>query len=200
MIKENILVWDLETSGLDGDAKILEIGAMLFINGKVEKYQWYLNHGIEIPTNITAINGITKEMIDEKGQDPKFVLMEFIELFKRADRHVTHNGFHFDIPFLAQECFEVLQWVVWSKEFFEEWLYATGYDTAVRVKADKLNRRQDKAYPRFAKEVMEERVLGLKYNLKQTVEEYGLEYKDAHQALGDVEMTYRVYQKQQKMV
>lgn len=195
MIKENILIWDLETSGLGPDAKILEIGA-IYINSERANYQWYLNHNVEIPAKATEVNGITKEMIDEKGIKPEIALGEFVALLNKCDKHITHNGFNFDIPFLVAECKEVLKWSDETAHFFEKWLRATACDTAVKVKADKLGRVQDIAYPRFAREIMNQRVLGLKYNLKDTIKEYGLEYKNAHSALGDIEMTYQVYLKQ----
>src|SRR5699024_6353453 len=61
MIKEYIAV-DLETTGLNpvSDA-ILEIGAARIRDGEVtDTFETFVNSGVKVPANITALTGITR--------------------------------------------------------------------------------------------------------------------------------------------
>lgn len=61
---------DLETTGLrPASDKILEIGAMKIEEGEVTAtYETFLDHQIEIPPQITALTGITREMVEGSGE------------------------------------------------------------------------------------------------------------------------------------
>ena len=100
------LVWDLETSGLEKEScKILEIGCATVHDGQiVERKSWVLNHGIEIPANITEITGITNELIAAEGKDPKQAMTEFLDILlsNQEGAHLTHNGIRFDIEWFAK--------------------------------------------------------------------------------------------------
>lgn len=61
-----IVVIDFETTGVDEDAKAVEIGVVRFDGGKVtEKYGTFINPGIPIPAEVTAIHGITDDMVKD---------------------------------------------------------------------------------------------------------------------------------------
>lgn len=198
-MNKNILIWDLETSGLTTESVILEIGAITVIDGVVKKYEWMLNHDVEISVRATEINGITKEMVDKDGLDPEQVHVEFRELLKSCDIHITHNGLAFDIPFIVKEMTRIWKYTPEQRLKLSDLLRSKAYDTAVAVKARKLRMVQrNTPYLDFARSVMGQRIKGLKYNLALACEELQIDTTDmqAHRALGDVEMTYQVYLKQ----
>src|SRR5215213_7501743 len=146
----DILVWDLETSGFTAPKdKILEIGAFAIIGDKVEEYRWVLDNKIMIPPQITEINGMTNEIIDAEGRDPKECLAEFLPLFKRAKINVTHNGIKFDIPFLVDYSADVMGYTLDQKVAIRALLRNTSFDTAVHFKAKKLgySPRADESFP-----------------------------------------------------
>lgn len=74
MIEKNLLVLDLETTGLDPKKdKIIEIGAVLHTRkGKQAEFTQLVNPGIPIPSFITELTGITREMV----QSPKALPIE----------------------------------------------------------------------------------------------------------------------------
>lgn len=67
-IQETLFVSvDIETTGLGKEAKILEIGAVKFypFGMTIEHFDELVHPGIEIPETITAIHGITNEMVKD---------------------------------------------------------------------------------------------------------------------------------------
>ncbi len=61
-----IVVIDFETTGVDEDAKAVEIGVVRFDGGEVtEKYGTFINPGVPIPKEATEIHGITDEMVKD---------------------------------------------------------------------------------------------------------------------------------------
>lgn len=61
-----IVVIDFETTGIDEDAKAVEIGVVRFDDGEVtEKYGTFINPGVPIPAEATEIHGITDEMVKD---------------------------------------------------------------------------------------------------------------------------------------
>jgi len=100
----NYVVWDLETTGFSfTDNKIIEIGAMIVEDGKVVgTFEKLLNHGIEIPEEITKLTGLSEKDLKENGEDPHKVLLQFFEVLTESEMNITHNGFKFDIPFLVE--------------------------------------------------------------------------------------------------
>ena len=93
-------VFDTETTGLDPGVEYLtEIGAVIVRNGEVvEEVDTFVKPGKPITPKITALNGITNEMVaDAPGEK------EALEAFLRfADGRilVAHNAHAFDIRFL----------------------------------------------------------------------------------------------------
>lgn len=195
------IVWDLETSGLDKTTgKILEIGCLKIKNGEVvDRRSWFLNHGIEIPLEITKINGITKEMIATQGIDPKDALEEFYIMAVSAAAHITHNGMRFDIEWLAYHVVQTLDWTEERRRILVEQLYCNALDTAVFVKAQKLGMRRgwNESFKEWSDRVMNTRTPGLKYNLSLCCDELGIKRDGItqHRALGDCELTNEIYKK-----
>lgn len=197
------LVWDLETSGLEKETcKILEIGCALVQDGEVvSRRSWLLNHGIEIPEGATAIHGIDKALIDAEGMDPKKAIEEFLDvlLSDQEMAHLTHNGMRFDIEWLAYHAAKTLEWTVGDHRQFLESLYNRAIDTAVFVKAGKLDmpRKWNEPYKAWSDRVMNTIAKGVKYNVAICCDELGIDTSKltAHRALGDVEATNEIYKK-----
>jgi len=193
------IVWDLETSGfIAPEAKILEIGCFIIRGDEVERKHWVLNHGIEIPEKIVEITGITQEIIEAEGRDPKECFDEFLPLFKDCEKNVTHNGVKFDIPFLVTSAADLLGWDTNQKDTVEGLIRRTAFDTAVHFKAKKLEMSQmeKEHFINFAERVMSIRAYGVKFNLGLCCEEEGINLDLVqHRAMADVELTNALYKK-----
>lgn len=193
---KNYVVWDLETSGLNAlTDKILEIGYAIVREGAVVvQKSILLNHQIKIEQITTDLTGITQEMIDREGVDPKMAIGELRQVLQNTP-HVTHNGLKFDIPFLM--CSMSKDDVEFDYEEFKAMLYKFTIDTAVLYKAQKAGRirRVHETFREFGDRVMEERIYGLKFNVKVCCEELGIPLTEQHRALADVLLTNQIYQK-----
>lgn len=197
----DLIVWDLETTGFVApEAKILEIGAFVVRGSEVEAKHWVLNNGVEIPEKITEITGINQAIIDAEGRDPIECLNEFLPLFKRCKKNVTHNGVRFDIPFLIGSAQALLGWKPEEVMAATNLIRSTTFDTAVHFKAQKLGFAPEfrESYTQFADRVMNTRAYGVKYTLGLCVEELGIKHDLVqHRALADVELTYEIYKRVQ---
>lgn len=193
------IVFDIETTGFVAPAcSILEIGCFIVRGKEIERKHWVLDNKIEIPERIIEITGITPEIIEKEGRDPKECLEEFLPLFKNCTKNITHNGIRFDIPFLTNYAASVLGWDDEQKENVVSLLRLTAYDTAVEVKAKKLDMSMmdDEHFINFADRVMSVRARGVKFNLGLCVEELGIKLDLVqHRAMADVELTHEVYKK-----
>ncbi len=197
------LVWDLETSGLvKEECKILEIGCITVHGGEIiERRNWILNWGIEIPQLITDLTGITKELIDAEGKDPKTCIEEFLSILlsNQEAAHLTHNGLRFDIEWLAYHAAKTLGWTVGEHKQFLDSLNQRAIDSAVFVKAKKLDmqRQWNETFHAWGMRVMNRIAKGVKYNVALCVEELGIDASKvtAHRALGDCEMTHEIYKR-----
>ena len=201
MIEKDIdlFVWDLETTGFVApEAKIIEIGAFIVRGDKIETMHWVLNNNVKIPEKITEITGITQEIIEKEGRDPKECMSEFLPLFKRAKQNVTHNGVRFDIPFLAAYSSDLMGYTPVQTKAMKELIRKDAFDTAVFCKAKKLNlcKSTGEGFIEFAERVMNIRAFGVKYSLGLMCEELKIDTTDItfHRALGDVAMTHKLYQ------
>jgi DNA polymerase III epsilon subunit-like protein len=209
---ESLVVWDLETTGFveNPDARIIEIGAQVIGDGEVkETHKWILNHGIDIPEEITKITGISKEDIDREGVDPFVAMQEFMDVLKSTHFNLTHNGFRFDIPFLEKEYkaigesrFDtILEGIpmTFSAARFREYLEFSGVDTAVMYKAKKLGltQREDESFKQFADRVMSIKAWGVKYNVGICCDELGIDRTNItqHRANADVYLTREIFKK-----
>lgn len=90
MIKDYV-AFDLETGGLNCEMdEIIEIGALKVKGGKVaERFNQLIRPKVPVTPQITAITGITNEML-EKAQPVEKVIPEFI-LFCRDEIMLGHN-------------------------------------------------------------------------------------------------------------
>ena len=101
--KSRYIAFDLETTGLNAayDA-IVEIGAVLVENGEITKeYHQMVNPGCEMPSDASAINHITDDMLRDQPQIHE-VLPGFLN-FVGDDILAAHNA-RFDLGFLCQDC------------------------------------------------------------------------------------------------
>ncbi len=94
----NFIAFDLETTGtLAGIDRIVEIGAVRFMNGKPEDiYSTLVDPLIPIPEGASRVNGITDEMLEGKP-----VIEDCLESFTKfcgQDPLVAHNA-SFDFQF-----------------------------------------------------------------------------------------------------
>jgi DNA polymerase-3 subunit epsilon len=103
--------FDVETTGLDSRAdRVVEVGAVKFErSGVLETYGQLVNPGRPIPPALTAIHGITDEMV-AKSPPITSVITEFVEFAGDAVL-VAHNA-QFDVGFFdaafAEACIEPL--------------------------------------------------------------------------------------------
>ena len=95
--------FDLETTGTQvATDRIVEIAILkVHPNGNREMKSWYVNPGIPIPAEATAIHGITDEKV---AQEPTFdKLARTIYAFIKDSDLAGFNSDRFDIPLLAEE-------------------------------------------------------------------------------------------------
>jgi len=199
-LKIDYIVWDLETTGFVApESKILEIGCFIVRGDEIERKHWVLNNDVEIPEKITEITGITQDIIDKEGRDPKECLLEFLPLFKECKRNITHNGIKFDIPFLVAYLEDVLECTEEQKYATKDLINSTAYDTATYYKAKELGIEEGDydTYFNFADNVMRQRVSGLRFNLGFVCDELGVDRSNItqHRAMADVELTHEIYKK-----
>lgn len=93
--------FDLETTGLSPTRdRILQIGAVrLDIDGTVSRFETFVNPHVPIPDRVTAISGITDEMV---ANAPNFKEAAY-DFLKFADKSKmwAHNA-RFDLAFLQE--------------------------------------------------------------------------------------------------
>ncbi|MBZ9635813.1 PolC-type DNA polymerase III [Clostridium sp. FP1] len=95
------VVFDIETTGLSSENdRITEIGAVKIENGKiVDRFNEFVNPGIDIPYKITELTGITNEMVEDADSICE-ILPKFLE-FTRGSVVVAHNA-AFDTAFIIK--------------------------------------------------------------------------------------------------
>lgn len=97
---EDILVFDLETTGLNTRSDyIIEFGGLL---GSSEASSLIVNDGIVVSQEITKITNITQHMINQYGVDWREYAHEVILPMLEASKiYAGHNIRCFDIPMLS---------------------------------------------------------------------------------------------------
>ena len=97
-----LAVVDVETSGGQASAdRVVEIGIVLLDDGKiVNRFGSLVNPGLYIPASLTAIHGISNEMVEDA---PSFsdLAEQILELLE--DRIFVAHNVHFDYGFLEAE-------------------------------------------------------------------------------------------------
>lgn len=98
---QTFVVVDLETTGVERSKdRILEIGAVKLVNGKVEEtFSTFVNPHMAVPEKITQLTGITTDMVKD-APSVEEALSAFKE-FAGDAVFVAHNA-PFDVGFLTQ--------------------------------------------------------------------------------------------------
>ena len=102
-IKRPLCFFDLETTGISiTNDRIVEMAVIkLYPNEKTEKKVWLINPQIPIPKEVSAIHGITDQMVSEA---PSFKqLSKSIYNFIKGCDLAGYNSDRFDIPLLMEE-------------------------------------------------------------------------------------------------
>ena len=103
MYDRPLVMLDFETTGLSPDMgdRITEVAALRIVGGEVtERYVSLVNCGVRVPSFITALTGITQQMVDSAPPSHQVVpeLLDFIG----GDALSAHNA-SFDEKFLKAE-------------------------------------------------------------------------------------------------
>ncbi len=104
-----LLGLDFESTGLDtGNDRIVEVGAVIWEDNKpLGMFSAFVHDETfpEMSAEVTAINGITTEMLKEFGAPPSPVYHTLSNycVKHKVDYIVAHNGENFDKPFLFAE-------------------------------------------------------------------------------------------------
>jgi len=185
-------VFDFETSGLDHmKDKVIEVGLLAVVDGKQVMRSDFLIKwpGLVLPQGITALTGITQEMIDKDGKEPEEAI-KFIREMIDGKVLIGHNIFNFDLKFLEQLLNPtILEYESWMNNFI---------DTAAHFKASKIGvvRKPDQDYRDWVREVMETRAYGVRFNVSVCCDELGIDKSSGqHRAMNDVLLTEQIYRK-----
>lgn len=86
------VIVDTETDGLFEPIHVVEIAAQAMVGWEPSgpPFQVFLNHGIRIPPEATAIHGYTREFLARHGQDPVRAHGQF-EAYAQGAPLVCHN-------------------------------------------------------------------------------------------------------------
>lgn len=101
------LCWDAETTGIDvhEDRIVQWFMATADKDGNLlDEFQWFINPGVPIAEEATAVHGLTNEWLAENGEDPVKAFNEIHEMFESL-RDLTHVAFNmnFDLSILDAE-------------------------------------------------------------------------------------------------
>lgn len=100
---ERYVVVDIETTGLNDEDDIIEIGALLIVNGEIKsKFFVLVQCDNQIPDAISKLTGITSYDLEKNGIPQEKALKQFLE-FCGDDILVGHN-IEFDMRFLQISC------------------------------------------------------------------------------------------------
>lgn len=194
------VVWDLETTDLSPErGEILEIGCIEVEGGEIVKsHQWLIKQPAPLSEKTTELTGITDAMVEAEGKDKAYVFQEFMSILNHESGrpHVTHNGFRFDIPWLTYHLIKTFAIHPEQGVMLTEKLFNSMIDTAVFVKAQKLNmpRQYHESMQEWAQRVMNVMAKGVKYSIATCIEEMNLQLEaEQHRAGGDVLFTNEIY-------
>ena len=157
-----LTVFDLETTGLDVKTSriVTATVATLDPGGEViELREWLVNPGIEIPEAASNVHGVTTEMAQRDGLDPRTAVAQIIELLSQKNKEMPLVAFN------APYDFSILKWEA------ERYLLSALDPNPV---IDPLV--IDKQVDRYRKG---------KRNLGVMSEHYGIRLEDAHNSTAD---------------
>lgn len=172
---KKFVVLDCETTGLDSKVdKIIEIGAVKFIDGRIEEFQTLINindcnnnicrKNNIIPNEITELTGITCDMLESNGVSLDLALKEFIDFIGKLP--LLGYNVSFDIGFFNSALFSL------GEKFSSAFSINKVIDISHFVKHDR----------RFLKN----------YQLKTVLQEYNISESVPHRALIDARLTARL--------
>ena len=171
-IDKNFVVIDCETTGLNSKVdKIIEIGAVKFIDGKIEEFQKLININCDsvsnfnknnfIPNEIIELTGITSNMLESYGVRLDLALKEFIDFVGKLP--VLGYNVQFDMSFLNSALSSL------DEKLDDSLSINKIFDISRFVKKEK----------KFLKN----------YQLKTVLEEYNIAESVPHRALLDARLT-----------
>ncbi len=105
-----IVFLDIETTGLNPTKdEIIEIGAVKIKNGiKIDEFQSLIKCSTPVCAEVTALNGLTNEMLEKDGIPIREALEKFLNFI--GDRKIIgHNIIEFDLKFINNYLKKILQ-------------------------------------------------------------------------------------------
>ena len=105
IIPEDYIVFDLETTGFaPPKAEIIEIGAIRMVGGKVEDcFHSYVKPRGYLPPRITALTGITAELLDDAPRI-NAVIPAFLRFINKKPLTLVAHNASFDCRFMSVFC------------------------------------------------------------------------------------------------
>lgn len=104
-IKNRFIAFDIETTGLNSQQdRIVEVGAVLFENGKVvDSYESLVNAKVNISADVTRLNNITNRMIKNAPSENQvyYELVNFLGDALNGKTPVCAHNAKFDMGFLC---------------------------------------------------------------------------------------------------
>lgn len=98
-----VIAFDTETTGFHNHDEVIQIAAIEYVKGeKTRTFCEYIKTDLDIPAEVTLVNGITKEMLEEKGKPRKETLDRFVDFVGDDCLLVAHN-IDFDLRMLFNE-------------------------------------------------------------------------------------------------
>lgn len=174
--KQVYSVFDAETTGIDvhEDRIVQWFMATADAEGNLlDKWQWFINPGVPVPEEASAVHGLTTEWLQENGRDPKEALNEIRLIFlENIDLIQVAFNMAFDLSILDAE---------FKRHGVSENFGSYMRDKARLVDAIVIDRHHDK----YRKG---------KRTLEAQAKNYGVPFNpdEAHDAAYDVEATAKV--------
>ena len=192
----NILVYDLETNGFfskEGKTQPIELAYLSITPNTLIAYNELYKPSWKIPSYITDVNGITNEMVENKGE----WFNEIDKLYKvfivDDTLIIGHNNIKFDNKFINQ---------LFVNKEYPEINDNNCFDTGGEFKAELLGTKKETydtecSIAEFHKAVLDIKAKDVKWNLTAALEHYEIPKPEGmHRALTDVLCTTKVFIKQ----
>lgn len=101
--------FDLETTGVDVENDRIVTAAVYGLGGgqPVEPHEWFVNPGVEIPAEATAVHGISTEEAQTKGEPAPGAVDHIADIlagYARAGGTIVGHNVPYDLTLLDREC------------------------------------------------------------------------------------------------
>lgn len=104
-VSDTYTVIDIETTGLNPDDEIIELGAVTVENGSVaETYSVLVKTDKKKPKAIIGLTGITEELLANEGSEKSKALSEFA--MRCSGKPLVGHNIGFDLNFIKSACAE----------------------------------------------------------------------------------------------